>query len=71
MRGALIATAGHLHPGGLWTDLSLTRTMPTTGTARCRDKIVLNFAIPHVQGFRWYPAIQSTIVDELSGEPLS
>ncbi|MFM7270950.1 MAG: hypothetical protein ACKO2C_04870 [Actinomycetes bacterium] len=34
VRGALIATAGHLHPGGLWTDLSLTRTMPLSGAVK-------------------------------------
>ena len=46
--GALVGTAGHLHPGGLWTDLELTRDGPhraavplegevlRAGRARCR-----------------------------------
>lgn len=29
MRGALIQTGGHLHPGGLHTDLNLRRTLPS------------------------------------------
>ena len=32
---------------------------PTTGTSSSFARIALNFAIPQVQGFRWYPAMQS------------
>src|SRR5688572_955566 len=35
--------------------------MPITGTSRLRARIALNLAIPHVHGFRWYPAMQSII----------
>ena len=34
--GALVGTAGHLHPGGLWTDLKLTRDGRTTRLFRSR-----------------------------------
>src|SRR5688572_32252646 len=34
---------------------------PTTGTSKCLARMALNFAIPHVHGFRWYPAMQSII----------
>src|SRR5258705_13927137 len=33
--------------------------MRTTGSSSRRARIALNFAMPHVHGFRWYPAIQS------------
>ena len=36
--GALVGTAGHLHPGGLWTDLKLTRDGRTTRLFRSRAK---------------------------------
>jgi plastocyanin len=36
--GALVSTAGHLHPGGLWTDLTLTRDGRTTRLFRSRAK---------------------------------
>ena len=36
--GALVGTAGHLHPGGLWTDLTLTRDGRTTRLFRSRAK---------------------------------
>ena len=34
--GALVGTAGHLHPGGLWTDMTLTRDGRTTRLFRSR-----------------------------------
>ena len=34
--GALVGTAGHLHPGGLWTDLTLTRDGRTTRLFRSK-----------------------------------
>jgi plastocyanin len=34
--GAIVGTAGHLHPGGLWTDLKLTRDGRTTRLFRSR-----------------------------------
>jgi plastocyanin len=36
--GVLVATAGHLHPGGLWTDLSLTRDGRTVRLFRSRAR---------------------------------
>jgi len=36
--GALVQTAGHLHPGGLWTDLELTRDGRTVRLFRSRAK---------------------------------
>lgn len=36
--GALVGAAGHLHPGGLWTDLTLTRDGRTTRLFRSRAK---------------------------------
>jgi plastocyanin len=36
--GVLVATAGHLHPGGLWTDLKLTRDGRTVRLFRSRAK---------------------------------
>jgi plastocyanin len=36
--GVLVGTAGHLHPGGLWTDLSLTRDGRTVRLFRSRAK---------------------------------
>jgi plastocyanin len=36
--GVLVATAGHLHPGGLWTDLSLTRDGKTVRLFRSKAK---------------------------------
>ena len=36
--GALVGTAGHLHPGGLWTDLKLTRDGRTVPLFRSRAK---------------------------------
>jgi hypothetical protein len=36
--GVLVGTAGHLHPGGLWTDLSLTRDGKTVRLFRSRAK---------------------------------
>jgi plastocyanin len=34
--GALVGTAGHLHPGGLWTDMTLTRDGRTTRLFRSK-----------------------------------
>jgi plastocyanin len=34
--GAFVATAGHLHPGGLWTDMTLTRDGRTTRLFRSK-----------------------------------
>jgi hypothetical protein len=34
--GTLVGTAGHLHPGGLWTDLKLTRAGRTVEVFRSR-----------------------------------
>src|SRR5205814_7799774 len=34
--GTLVGTAGHLHPGGLWTDLELTRAGRTVEVFRSR-----------------------------------
>jgi plastocyanin len=34
--GALVGTAGHLHPGGLWTDLTLTRDGKSTRLFRSK-----------------------------------
>ena len=36
--GTLVATGGHLHPGGLWTDLKLTRDGRTVNVFRSRAK---------------------------------
>jgi len=36
--GVLVQTAGHLHPGGLWTDLKLTRGGRTVNLFRSRAK---------------------------------
>jgi plastocyanin len=36
--GVLVGTAGHLHPGGLWTDLKLTRDGRTVKLFRSRAK---------------------------------
>jgi plastocyanin len=36
--GVLVGTAGHLHPGGLWTDLELTRDGRTVPLFRSRAK---------------------------------
>src|SRR5215208_6674218 len=36
--GALVGTAGHLHPGGLWTDLTLTRDGKSTRLFRSKAK---------------------------------
>jgi plastocyanin len=36
--GVLVGTAGHLHPGGLWTDLELTRDGRTVHLFRSRAK---------------------------------
>src|SRR4029079_2262252 len=36
--GVLVGTAGHLHPGGLWTDLTLTRNGKTVRLFRSRAK---------------------------------
>jgi plastocyanin len=36
--GVLVGTAGHLHPGGLWTDLALTRNGRTVRLFRSRAK---------------------------------
>jgi len=36
--GALVGTAGHLHPGGLWTDLTLQRDGRTTRLFRSKAK---------------------------------
>ena len=36
--GVLVQTAGHLHPGGLWTDLELTRGGRTVNLFRSRAK---------------------------------
>ena len=36
--GVLVQTAGHLHPGGLWTDLKLTRDGRTVNLFRSRAK---------------------------------
>jgi plastocyanin len=36
--GVLVQTAGHLHPGGLWTDLKLTRAGRTAHLFRSRAK---------------------------------
>ena len=36
--GVLVQTAGHLHPGGLWTDLRLTRNGRTVNLFRSRAK---------------------------------
>ena len=36
--GALVATGGHLHPGGLWTDLTLTRDGRSTRLFRSRAR---------------------------------
>ncbi|MEA2311896.1 MAG: hypothetical protein QOE28_1864 [Solirubrobacteraceae bacterium] len=36
--GVLVGTAGHLHPGGLWTDLELTRDGHTVRLFRSRAK---------------------------------
>ena len=36
--GALVGTAGHLHPGGLWTDLTLTRDGRSTRLFRSKAK---------------------------------
>ena len=36
--GVLVQTAGHLHPGGLWTDLKLTRNGRTVNLFRSRAK---------------------------------
>jgi plastocyanin len=42
--GTLVSGAGHLHPGGLWTDLSLirpgTRTFDVAGHRRLHDQVV-------------------------------
>src|SRR5436305_811358 len=41
--GSLIVTAGHVHPGGLWTDLRLSRA------GRCADlfRSVADYFVPH------------------------
>jgi hypothetical protein len=31
--------------------------------------MVLNFAIPHVHGLRWYPAMQSIMPVKIGGSP--
>jgi hypothetical protein len=36
--GVLVGTAGHLHPGGLWTDLSVTRAGRTVRVFRSRAR---------------------------------
>ena len=46
---------------GCWYPLRSWEPMPTTGNDRCRPSSELNLAIPHVHGFRWYPAMQSII----------